>query len=65
MNRQTIYLLTVWSEGEVDSEGVTPWRAVLEKPRTGQQWGFGDPKALIAFLTREHRDKSSDVEIDS
>ena len=41
------YLLRFWRTGPD-----RPWRASLEDPRTGEQWGFGSLEALLAFLKR-------------
>jgi len=61
MSDQKIYLLCVWTEGQTDERraAANPWRAVLEEPRTGKQWGFSEPKALVAFLKRERMGESA------
>ena len=43
------YLLRFWEErGRAADAGV--WRFSLEDPRTGEQHGFGDLEALLAWL---------------
>lgn len=51
MSEETIYLLCVWTETQ-DDDGEPQWRAMLEEPRTGKQWGFSEPEAMVAFLER-------------
>jgi hypothetical protein len=50
MGQETIYLLCVWIETQDDDDGEPQWRAMLEEPRTGNQWGFSMPGALVSFL---------------
>lgn len=55
MSQETIYLLCVWTEMQDDDDGELQWRAMLEEPRTGSQWGFTTPGALVTFLEDKDR----------
>lgn len=41
------YLVRFWRSGPD-----RPWRASVEDPRTGEQWGFGSLETLVVFLRR-------------
>ena len=46
-SRYLSYLLRLWQEHD---QGAVVWRASLERPGTGERYGFADPEALFTFL---------------
>jgi hypothetical protein len=50
--RYRSYLLRLW---QVRDGKTVVWRALLERPGSGERIGFGTPEALFAFLEAEMR----------
>ncbi|MBI3913369.1 MAG: hypothetical protein HY327_04180 [Chloroflexi bacterium] len=48
------FLLRLWREGKEDG-----WRAMLKNISTGEQRGFADLQALVAFLQDQMADKKA------
>jgi hypothetical protein len=51
--RYHTFLLTIWEERNQDPNSPRVWRFRLEDPRTGQQRGFANLKALVTALEQE------------
>jgi hypothetical protein len=52
-SRYQVYILRLWREPADPPGKPTPWRFVLEEPKTGQRRGFKDFDALMGFLAME------------
>lgn len=54
-----VYLLRLWPTADGEAE---VWRASLQRPETGERYGFASLEALFAFLDGRTRAADEDVE---
>ncbi|MBI4786748.1 MAG: hypothetical protein HY782_06860 [Chloroflexi bacterium] len=40
-----IFVIRIWQAPPAPPGEPAPWRVLVEDPRSGQRWGFGDPSA--------------------
>ena len=55
--RRFLYLLTLWQERPATGDRPAVWRFRLEDTRSNEQWGFGSPDDLLAFLQQQVEDR--------
>ena len=45
-----IFVIRMWQEKNAPPGEAAPWRVLVEDPRSGEHWGFGDLPPLLEFL---------------
>lgn len=52
-----VFVIRIWQAPPAPPNKPAPWRVLVEDPRSGQRWGFGDMPALFDFLQHIAADK--------